>query len=109
MTLNTTGDITAKRPVSIDDTESPITPYGATYTSRPNALASKVTSVLAASYADLELRDALALLDGRGLENSPEVRRQLRSDVQKDVIESNGAIIAEFGNVAEVERSRSLH
>ncbi|KAI9743357.1 MAG: Golgi transport complex subunit 6 [Claussenomyces sp. TS43310] len=68
---------------------------------RPNALASKVTSVLAASYADLEIKDALNLLDRRGLENTAATRRQLRLDVQRDVIESNGAIVREFGQVAE--------
>lgn len=75
---------------------------GSLGSSRPNTLSSKVTSVLAASYADHEIRDALALLDYRKVENSAETRRQLRLDVQKDVIESNGAIIREFGHVADV-------
>ena len=69
---------------------------------RSNPLSSKVTSVLSASYADSDIRDALALLDKKGLENNPETRRQLRLDVQKDVIGSNGDIIREFGHVAEV-------
>jgi hypothetical protein len=58
--------------------------------------------VLSASYADSDIRDALSLLDKRRLENRPETRRQLRLDVQKEVIESNGDIIREFGHVAEV-------
>jgi conserved oligomeric Golgi complex subunit 6 len=66
-----------------------------------NALSSKVTSVLSTSYADAEFRDALGLLDERGLGNSAETRRQLRLDVQKEVIESNGQVITEFGRVAE--------
>ncbi|KAH8645632.1 oligomeric Golgi complex subunit 6 [Xylariales sp. PMI_506] len=66
-----------------------------------NPLSSKVTSVLSTSYADAEFRDALALLDERGIRNSAETRRQLRLDVQKEVIESNGQIIKEFGAVAE--------
>lgn len=69
---------------------------------RTNPLSAKVTSVLSASYADSDIRDALGLLDQRGLANTPEIRRQLRLDVQKDVIDSNGAIIREFGCVAEV-------
>lgn len=69
---------------------------------RSNPLASKVTSVLSASYADSDIRDALALLDSRGIENSAETRRQLRLDAQREVIESNGDIIKEFGHVAEV-------
>jgi hypothetical protein len=65
-------------------------------------LTTKVTSVLSASYADSDIRDALNLLDKRGIQNSSETRRQLRLDVQKEVIESNGDIIREFGHVAEV-------
>jgi hypothetical protein len=79
-----------------DATASPTSPM------RSNPLSSKVTSVLSASYADSDIRDALALLDKRGLDNNAETRRQLRSDVQKEVIDSNGDIIKEFGLVAEV-------
>ncbi|OTA95973.1 hypothetical protein M434DRAFT_393270 [Hypoxylon sp. CO27-5] len=66
-----------------------------------NPLSSKVTSVLSTSYADSEFRESLALLDERGISNTAETRRQLRLDVQKEVIDSNGKIIAEFGRVAE--------
>jgi len=69
---------------------------------RSNPLSSKVTSVLSAAYTDPDIRDALALLDSRGLENTAETRRQLRLNVQKDVIQSNGEVIREFGHVAEV-------
>jgi hypothetical protein len=67
-----------------------------------NPLSSKVTSVLSTSYADTEFREALTLLDERGILNSAETRRQLRLDLQKEVIDSNGEIIDEFGKVAEV-------
>ncbi|KAI0015839.1 conserved oligomeric complex COG6 [Xylariomycetidae sp. FL0641] len=66
-----------------------------------NPLSSKVTSVLSTSYADAEFRESLALLDERHVANTAETRRQLRLDVQKEVIESNGQIITEFGRVAE--------
>ncbi|KAF2972041.1 hypothetical protein GQX73_g1549 [Xylaria multiplex] len=66
-----------------------------------NPISSKVTSVLSTSYADSEFREALALLDERGINNSAETRRQLRLDVQKEVIDSNGQIISEFGRVAD--------
>ncbi|EPE03662.1 component of oligomeric golgi family complex 6 [Ophiostoma piceae UAMH 11346] len=66
-----------------------------------NPLASKITSVLSASYADAEFRDSLGLLDGRNAQNNAETRRRLRLDVQKEVIDSNGEVIAEFGRVAE--------
>jgi len=78
---------------------------GASTPSRSNPLATKVTSVLSSSYADADIKDALALLDKRGIKNNPETRRQLRLDVQKEVIESNGSIIREFGHVADVSIS----
>ncbi|KAI8255228.1 Conserved oligomeric Golgi complex subunit 6 [Colletotrichum sp. SAR 10_98] len=66
-----------------------------------NPLTSKVTTVLSTSYADSEFRDALQLLDGRGLKNTPETRRQLRLELQKEVIDSNGEIVFQFGRVAD--------
>ncbi|KAI9863459.1 MAG: Golgi transport complex subunit 6 [Vezdaea acicularis] len=68
---------------------------------RSNALSSKLTSILSASYADLEIRDALDTLDERKIETTPETRRQFRLDVQKEVINCNADIIGEFGAVAE--------
>jgi hypothetical protein len=41
-------------------------------------------------------------LDERGVQNTAETRRQLRLDLQKEVIDSNGEIIDEFAKVAEV-------
>ncbi|KAI0121636.1 oligomeric Golgi complex subunit 6 [Xylariales sp. AK1849] len=79
---------------------TPSTPGGLSMRSS-NPLSSKVTSVLSTSYADAEFRDALTLLDERGISNSAETRRQLRLDVQREVIESNGEIITEFGRVAD--------
>ena len=67
-----------------------------------NALSYKVTSVLSASFADAEIRDALRTLDDNGVQNSLETRRNLRLDVQKEVIECNTGIVKEFGHVAEV-------
>jgi len=84
-----------------DSTDSYDT-FSSVQAQRSNPLPTKVTSILSASYADSDIRDALSLLDKRGLENNPETRRQLRLDVQKEVIESNGDIIREFGHVAEV-------
>ncbi|KAF1945825.1 oligomeric complex COG6 [Clathrospora elynae] len=66
-----------------------------------NALSSRIASVLSASYADLDIRDALETLDDRGIQNTAETRRQLRLDVQKDVIQCNGEIVRDFGLVAE--------
>ena len=69
---------------------------------KSNALSNKVSSVLSASYADAEIRDALRTLDEKNIRNSAETRRRLRLDVQKEVIERNGIIIKDFGCVAEV-------
>ncbi|PSR85502.1 oligomeric Golgi complex subunit 6 [Coniella lustricola] len=62
---------------------------------------SKVTTVLATSYADSEFRDTLSLIDSRHITNSSATRRQLRLTLQKEVIDSNGDIIAEFGKVSD--------
>ncbi|KAK2836908.1 Golgi transport complex subunit 6 [Arthroderma sp. PD_2] len=68
---------------------------------RQTALANRLNSALSASYADSEIRDALETLDSRGIQNTAETRRTLRLDVQKEVIDSNGKIIQDFGRVAE--------
>ncbi|KAL0254801.1 Golgi transport complex subunit 6 [Diplodia seriata] len=68
---------------------------------RASALSTRISSVLSASYADLEIRDALETLDTRGLKNTQDMRRQLRLDVQRDVIRCNGDIVQDFGRVAE--------
>ncbi|RKF61444.1 Conserved oligomeric Golgi complex subunit 6 [Erysiphe neolycopersici] len=63
-------------------------------------LASKVNSILSMSYADSDIKDALCILDTRGLSNTNATRRQLRYDIQKEVIKSNGFIIEELGYVS---------
>lgn len=85
----------------------PQTPTGSSFKSA-NPFSSKVTAVLATSYADSEFRDALSLLDERGITNSAATRRQLRLRLQKEVIDSNGDVIAEFGKVSDVS-SPSTH
>ena len=69
---------------------------------KSTALANKLTNVLSASYADSEIRDALRNLDERDVKNTAEARRRLRQDAQKEVIERNGDVIQDFGQVAEV-------
>jgi hypothetical protein len=68
---------------------------------RSNALQNRITSVLSASYSDLEIRDALSILDERGLQNTADTRRNLRLDVQEELIQCNGEIVQDFGKVAE--------
>lgn len=69
---------------------------------RANVLSNRLTSILSASYSDAEIRDALRTLDGSNLQSNSEVRRRLRFDVQKEVIDCNADIINEFGAVAQV-------
>ncbi len=71
-------------------------------TQRNHNLSNKLTSVLSASYADSEIREALRQLDATHFQNTSEVRRGLRFDVQKEVIDCNSRIIDDFGAVAEV-------
>ena len=87
---------------------SPSSPPVASGSRGTNALSSRITSVLSTPYADLEIRDALETLDARGVQNSAETRRQLRLDVQKEVIQCNGEIIGDFGKVAEVCHNANL-
>lgn len=87
---------------TLPSASSPLSPPAASSSQRSTALANKLTSVLSSSYADSDIRDALETLDARGVQNTPETRRQLRLDVQKEVIDCNGQIIQDFGQVAEV-------
>ncbi|KAH0609379.1 uncharacterized protein H6S33_012865 [Morchella sextelata] len=61
----------------------------------------RLSSVLSASYSDSEIRNALQVLDARFTDNSPDSRRQLRVDIQAEVIRSNAHIIEEFAKIAE--------
>ncbi|KAK1584731.1 oligomeric Golgi complex subunit 6 [Colletotrichum navitas] len=89
------------RDVSSSSISTPLSPSTPASARTPNPLTSKVTTVLSTSYADSEFKDALQLLDIRGLKNTAETRRQLRLDLQKEVIDSNGEIVSQFGRVAD--------
>lgn len=103
----TTDYFLARKSALSDGLETPPSPTNS-QAPRSNPLSAKVTSVLSASYVDADIKDALALLDKKKFENNSETRRQLRLDVQKEVIESNGDIIHEFGHVAEVSLLRDI-
>lgn len=62
----------------------------------------RLATVLSASYIDADLRNALAVLDEQFVDNTAESRRQLRVNIQGDVIRSNAQIIRDFALVAEV-------
>ena len=67
-----------------------------------NPLTTKLSTVLSNSYSDADFREALALLDERGVGNDARTRRHIRLDVHKEVISSNSLIVDEFGRVADV-------
>lgn len=67
-----------------------------------NALSTKLASVLSSSYADSEIREALRLIDLRDVHNDEDLRRNLKFDAQKEVIDVNARIVDDFGQVAEV-------
>nr|OQO30094.1 hypothetical protein B0A51_02656 [Rachicladosporium sp. CCFEE 5018] len=90
-------DRSAGRPS--DGVSSPQTPSTPSFP-RSNALQTRIASVLSASYADLEIRDTLNIIDQRHLSNSADTRRNLRLDVQEELIQCNGGIVQDFGQVA---------
>ncbi|BFZ60869.1 Golgi transport complex subunit 6 [Saitoella coloradoensis] len=66
-----------------------------------NPLSIRLSQILATSYTDNSLKDALEALtvDARFADNSPDRRRQLKGELELDVIEKHGAIIEEFGRI----------
>ena len=66
------------------------------------SISSRLTSILSSSYADLDIRDVLLALDARDIQNTPDTQRQIRVNVQKELIECNVEIVKDFGKVAEV-------
>lgn len=89
-------------PGALGGPSNPPTPTSISSLRSFTPFSSKVTTVLATSYADSEFRDALSLIDDRSVTNTSATRRQLRLNLQKEVIESNGDIITEFGKVSDV-------
>ncbi|CAL5874431.1 uncharacterized protein PFLUO_LOCUS8727 [Penicillium psychrofluorescens] len=87
----------AGTPPPLSEGSSPLSPPS----QRSTVLSNRLTSVLSASYADSDIRDALETLSLRGIHNTAETRRQLRLDVQKEVVDCNAEIVRDFGKVAE--------
>ncbi|KAL4874524.1 oligomeric Golgi complex subunit 6 [Aspergillus karnatakaensis] len=92
------GATSSLSPRTSSPTSSPLSPPAQ---ERSNALSNRLRSVLSVSYADSDIRDALETLSLRGVHNTAEVRRQLRLDVQKEVVDCNAEIVQDFGKVAE--------
>ncbi|KAK9388917.1 oligomeric Golgi complex subunit 6 [Lipomyces mesembrius] len=68
--------------------------------SRSNLLSLKLSEILSSSYSDSSIRDALLLLGERIQENTPEMRRQFRANVEAEVIEANGQVLEQFSKIA---------
>ncbi|KAK9355414.1 oligomeric Golgi complex subunit 6 [Lipomyces doorenjongii] len=83
-------DATAKSP----------TPLSVSGGSRSNLLSLKLSEILSSSYSDSSIRDALLLLGERIQENTPEMRRQFRANVEAEVIEANGQVLEQFSKIA---------
>jgi conserved oligomeric Golgi complex subunit 6 len=68
------------------------------------ALTTKLTAVLSTSYADHEIRDTLRLLDARTSDGAPQngdsLRRNLKANAEREVIDINARIVDDFGAVA---------
>jgi hypothetical protein len=93
--------MTTKPPETLRRASSDLkSPTGAS--TKSSAVLNKLTTVLSASYADRDIRDALEALDKRGVQNTAETRRQLRMAVQGEVIQCNAEIVDNFGEIAEV-------
>lgn len=71
-------------------------------TARSSALQARISDVLSSSYSDIDIRDSLKTLDLHDINNTPESRRNLRLQVQQELIQCDGEIIQDFGQVAEV-------
>ena len=69
---------------------------------RASIYTNRLTSILSASYADTDIRNALRTFDKTETQNTSALRRRLRLDVQKEVIQCNAEIINDFGGVAQV-------
>ena len=75
---------------------------------RTATFSTKIQTILGSSYTDLGTRDALETLDARQVKNDRETRRNLRLDVQREIIDCNGEIVQDFGQVAEVSANQNL-
>ncbi|ETN46641.1 uncharacterized protein HMPREF1541_00827 [Cyphellophora europaea CBS 101466] len=85
-----------------DGLGSPLSPGEDGITSRSaNALSTKLATVLSASYADSEIREALRLFDIRDVQSEYQKSQTLKSIAEKEIIDANARIVGDFGHVAE--------
>ena len=69
-----------------------------------NPLTHRVTAILSSAYSDSDFRQTLSSLEGRSIWHDAGTRRQLRLQLQREVIEHDGVIIDEFGKITDVRQ-----
>lgn len=89
--------------LSGDTLDSPFSPGEEGQASkRATALSTKLATVLSASYADSEIREALRLFDLRDVASHEGGTHNLKALAEKEVIDANARVVDDFGHVAEV-------
>lgn len=89
--------------LSRDTLDSPLSPGEEGLASkRATALSTKLATVLSASYADSEIREALRLFDLRDVALGEDSTHNLKALAEKEVIDANARVVDDFGHVAEV-------
>lgn len=89
--------------LSRDTLDSPLSPGEEGFaTKRATALSTKLATVLSASYADSEIREALRLFDIRDVQPGEWSSHNLKALAEREVIDANARIVDDFGHVAEV-------
>lgn len=70
-----------------------------------STITSKISHLASTPYTDSEFAEGLQLLDGRDTQSTADARRQLRLNVQKEVIDTNGDVLDSFSKVAQVSKN----
>ncbi|KAK9448007.1 oligomeric Golgi complex subunit 6 [Limtongia smithiae] len=99
--LDSSDPLTSVAPDDVAPARTPTAlPVSSGGSSRSNLFSLKLAEILSTSYADSSIRDALQLLGERIQDNTPEMRRQFRANVEAEVIEANGQVLEQFSNIA---------
>ena len=75
---------------------------------KSNLLANRLSNILSASYADIEIGEVLRVVENTDIKYGTTDRRHLRLEITKGVIECNATIVDDFRQVAEVRGRRNL-
>jgi len=67
---------------------------------RGNAVQNRISSILSTSYSDLEIKNALQTLDSQKITSND--RKDLRLDLDQELVKGNGDVVKDFSQVAQV-------